>query len=253
MTGFRDPVRLLDEPSTSAELRGLLEVARADTIDRTAVARIEGGVRARMLRAPGMPRRWGIGVSTAALIGWFALHSAASDPSTDALDGAAAPATSIATEPSPALPPTRLVAPAERVPSPSTRTDAPAPARATAPTPPQPRRRSPRSAAAPRASGRASMVATVNPAPETAREEARLLLAARRALALNPAAALARTDEHGRRFPDGALREERELVAVRALVALDRLGEARARADRFIAQVPTSIHRPAMIRARDPK
>ena len=47
------------------------------------------------------------------------------------------------------------------------------------------------------------------------------------------AAALVTTEEHARRYPRGILVQEREAIAVRALVLLGRIDEARARVDRF--------------------
>ena len=57
----------------------------------------------------------------------------------------------------------------------------------------------------------------------------------------NGAAALAATREHERRFPNGLLVQEREAMAVRALVLLGRRDEARARTDRFRAHYPGSV------------
>jgi hypothetical protein len=47
--------------------------------------------------------------------------------------------------------------------------------------------------------------------------------------------------EHERRFPDGRLAEEREVLRVRALVSLGRGGEARQAASRFRRQFPRSV------------
>jgi len=54
------------------------------------------------------------------------------------------------------------------------------------------------------------------------------------------AAALAACDSHARRFPHGQLGEEREAIAIQALVLLHREADARARADRFARAYPTS-------------
>lgn len=69
-----------------------------------------------------------------------------------------------------------------------------------------------------------------------------LLDRAQRALAAAPAEALALSDEHGRRFADGPLAPEREVIAISALVALDRRDEARQRAARFRAEHPGSAY-----------
>jgi hypothetical protein len=74
-------------------------------------------------------------------------------------------------------------------------------------------------------------------------KEAQLLDRAREAVAANPAHALALTDEHAARFPMGRLGQEREVVAIGALVRLGRVEEAKARAARFTEAFPGSAHR----------
>jgi hypothetical protein len=54
--------------------------------------------------------------------------------------------------------------------------------------------------------------------------------------------ALVLLDEHARRFPKGALGEERDAARVAALCALGRVVEARAAADRFLRASPLSPH-----------
>lgn len=65
----------------------------------------------------------------------------------------------------------------------------------------------------------------------------------------DPAHALASTDEHARRFPRGALSEEREAIAVQALAQSGRAEEARSRALRFKKDHPESILLPAVLAA----
>jgi hypothetical protein len=76
----------------------------------------------------------------------------------------------------------------------------------------------------------------------TGMDEVGLLERATRALGSDPQGALALTEEHARRFPSGALTQEREFVAIEALEALRRTGEASARIDRFRARFPGSAH-----------
>jgi hypothetical protein len=77
--------------------------------------------------------------------------------------------------------------------------------------------------------------------------EGALLDAARRAIeSEDGAAALAATSEHERRFRDGLLVQEREAMAVRALLLLGRADEARARAAKFQARFPDSLLLPAL-------
>jgi hypothetical protein len=73
--------------------------------------------------------------------------------------------------------------------------------------------------------------------------ESELLQRAQSALASDPARALALTDQHRRRFPAGALSEEREAIAIQALRGLGREPEARVRAARFETKYPNSVHR----------
>ncbi|XXX80252.1 hypothetical protein WMF30_15910 [Sorangium sp. So ce134] len=76
-----------------------------------------------------------------------------------------------------------------------------------------------------------------------AETESALLQRAQGALGARPAEALALTDVHRARFPRGALSQEREVIAIGALKALGRGGEARARANRFVAEHPSSAYR----------
>ncbi|XXX73842.1 hypothetical protein WMF30_39970 [Sorangium sp. So ce134] len=76
-----------------------------------------------------------------------------------------------------------------------------------------------------------------------AETELGLLQRAQEALAARPAEALALADAHLARFPGGALAQEREVIAIGALQALGRSGEALARAHRFIAEHPSSAYR----------
>ena len=73
--------------------------------------------------------------------------------------------------------------------------------------------------------------------------EVHLLQRAQAALGADPGGALALTVEHARRFPGGALGQERELIAVTALVALGRRPEAEARAASLLERFPASAYR----------
>jgi hypothetical protein len=83
----------------------------------------------------------------------------------------------------------------------------------------------------------------------TSVDEFRLLRAARQALAERPARALELTDEHARRFARGMLSQEREAIAVDALVQLGREGQARTRAQAFLGAYPSSPYRSRVERA----
>ena len=62
----------------------------------------------------------------------------------------------------------------------------------------------------------------------------------------DPNAALARLQDHARRFPGGRLEEEREALTVEALVQSGRYEAARARAAKLRARWPDSLFLPAV-------
>ena len=72
--------------------------------------------------------------------------------------------------------------------------------------------------------------------------ETRLLSQAQAALHATPAAALAATDKHAARFPNGLLLAERELLAAEALLRLERAAEAEDRLRALIASQPGAIY-----------
>jgi hypothetical protein len=84
---------------------------------------------------------------------------------------------------------------------------------------------------------------SAEPDPPAAETESAILQRAQDALNGDPARALALTDLHLARFPGGGLAQEREVLAVAALLRMGRSADARARATRFAASFPTSAHR----------
>jgi hypothetical protein len=78
--------------------------------------------------------------------------------------------------------------------------------------------------------------------PRTPEAEAALLGRAHQALAADPSRALALTEEHRRDYPAGLLGQESDLIAIEALAALGRTGEAQDRAARFRSRYPSSAH-----------
>jgi hypothetical protein len=79
--------------------------------------------------------------------------------------------------------------------------------------------------------------------PSEVAAEVRLLAGAQTALRDGDAIrALGLLDEHARRFPKGALGEERDAVRIASLCALGRATEARDAADRFLRAAPLSPH-----------
>jgi len=70
----------------------------------------------------------------------------------------------------------------------------------------------------------------------------RLLERAQDALRNRPAEALALCADHGRRFPNGMLAQERDAIAVEALAKSGNRAGARARLDLFEKRYPGSTH-----------
>jgi hypothetical protein len=77
---------------------------------------------------------------------------------------------------------------------------------------------------------------------ESERAEVALLDRAQASLHTRPADTLASCEEHARRFASGALVQEREVLAIDALVRLGRRDAAEARAARFRLAFPRSGH-----------
>jgi hypothetical protein len=87
-----------------------------------------------------------------------------------------------------------------------------------------------------------SIVRTPSPEP-TEGEEIALLARAHEALSARPAESLALCGEHAQRFAGGHFVQEREAVAIEALVYLNRKAEAEHRLETFRQRYPTSSHR----------
>ena len=86
----------------------------------------------------------------------------------------------------------------------------------------------------------------VAPGSELARERALLDLARASAAQGEPAQVLERVAQHARQFPHGHLTEEREALAIRALLTLGRVQEARDRAQAFRSAYPNSFLTPVI-------
>ena len=86
----------------------------------------------------------------------------------------------------------------------------------------------------------------VGPSSELARERGLLDLARAAAARGEPAVALEQTQRHRAQFPHGKLAEEREAMAIRALLSLGRAPEAAARARAFRLAYPNSFLTPAI-------
>jgi hypothetical protein len=91
------------------------------------------------------------------------------------------------------------------------------------------------------APGRTGAPSIPGPTPAT---ELDLLQRASDALRTAPETALALADDHARRFPSGALSQEREVIAIEALARLRRMDEARDRGVRLLRVWPNTAHAP---------
>lgn len=89
---------------------------------------------------------------------------------------------------------------------------------------------------------------TSEPAPSAAErdqlaEELRLIRAAYAALQANkPDAALARVEEHAKKFPGGKLSESRDVARIMALCQSGKIAQGRAESARFLARSPGSAY-----------
>jgi hypothetical protein len=93
----------------------------------------------------------------------------------------------------------------------------------------------------------AAPAAPSSPAAAAGRAELHLLGQARAAVARGDfASSLSAIAEHARRFPNGALVEEREALRVKALAGLGRASEARRAAASFRARFPRSVLLPTV-------
>ncbi|HSO37351.1 MAG TPA: hypothetical protein VLT33_32715 [Labilithrix sp.] len=210
-------------------------------LESTAKAAILAAVEAQ-IGLPPVPGGGGGGGAGAAASGGAAATSVARAVAAIAATFAIGVATGVVIAPSvrapaPPAPIAQVAAtiPAARAPSAVSSSEAPLPAVSVGSLP----------AASPTAAPRASRVdAPEGPAPSARGlgAERSLLDIARAALARGEAAeALAAVDRHGREYPEGALVEEREALGVKALVALGRRDEARARAQRFEQRFPNGL------------
>jgi hypothetical protein len=103
------------------------------------------------------------------------------------------------------------------------------------------------SASSPPVSTKGAAAFSTTPAESDLSAERELLDRARSAFAAgDPAATLASVNLHARRFPNGRLEEEREALAVKALVDAGRYDEARARGARFRIRFPRSFLSPTI-------
>jgi hypothetical protein len=226
MTDPKDPPRLLDATGGAPQgLRDLLGAAQKDVGSDAQVARLAARlgpllgppVAPAPVAASGMGAAVKLGLAGVALLvaggGAWLLSAPKSAP----------PSAPISTRMAPA-PPAPVSSPEPAVPS--------GPREAPALQPPLP------GASGVEAPGAARP--SVKPAQVAPLSEAELLEQARSALRSDPSRALARANEHRSRFPGGALIQEREVIAIKALRQLGRASEADRRAEAFEKAFPGS-------------
>jgi hypothetical protein len=219
MTPWTDPPRLLDgELDASDPLARALRAGREDLPTDAALLKIVGGLAAAPL----------LGASTAKAAGaagkWLSLKLASAVVATAVAGGGVVAVVQRWPSPAPTPPrvaPARMLAPRVE-PTPTVAEQPPA---EEPPEPPPPHR---------------SVVAHA-PAPPAV-SEIDLLAQAQGALDSNPRGALALADRHQREFADGAYAQEREVIAIDALLRLGRSRLAADRAARFEENYPGSAH-----------
>lgn len=259
MTSERDPVRLVDGGSeASGELRALLTAARQDLPSEQELSGLAARLGPVLGLAAGAGVLAGAGSSTGA--GAAAGTASAAGTTTGTVGAAGVTAAKSATllkligtvtavagvgaatvwgvtrgDDAPEVRPRPAVV-AKPAPAPEAPRVDPAPP-VVAQAPPESVEEEPAPSVAPR------------PRPQPALSEAELLQAAQSALRTNPRRALALVREHQRRFPRGALAQEREVIAIEALKRSGRAAEAGERAEDFKRANPNSAHRPRIDKA----
>jgi hypothetical protein len=266
---LKDPPRLLDSAAGAPDyLRDALDAGRADVPRTDQLARLASRLPIDVLppNGPGSPPPTPLTAIPSALpgaivgavlglavIGIHALFSRSEAPI--AVDRGAPTAILVATAAAPATPER---APRDGAITPPSMASARAVAAAAIPSAanaePAPRSADQAANAAPiappaiagsdpdRAAGSAPGDVGAEAATVDGENEIQLLQRAQDALGRGPAQALDLINRHASRFPGSILGQEREVIAIDALVRLGRVGEARARAEAFAARFPTSAH-----------
>ncbi len=225
MTAKHDPLRLSADPSTSPRLRSLLVEARADVPGRAELGRLSASIEAAI--AAGLPGPDLSATPAGPSVGG-AVSSKVVVAGASLVVGAALVASSwfvLKDKAHPTPSAARWMEAPSMVPSPGR--NAASASEATAPSEPGSSLPSVPRARDQQASGP---------------KEAVLLDQARGALDRDPRRALALTEEHRRRFPSGALAQEREVIAIEALSRLGQTAEAKSRGSDFARRYPGSAH-----------
>src|SRR5262245_34729660 len=237
MSEQHDPRRLLGDPEF-AELEGGLRSARARGPSAEQLARMRAALGLAAAPAPSAPPAPVAAPASSARVSWLKLIAGGV-----LVIGAAIGLWRGAVR-GPHLEPPGVTAPrslAQPAPAPV------APAPAPAPTTPPPAVREHGGAGASsaplhRTAARVVRSAAKNAAPADPAAELALLKRAKADARSAPAHALALVAEHEQRFPNGVLVEEREVIAIEALLASGQRGAGEARAARFFTRFANSAH-----------
>ena len=231
MNDFQEPPRLFELPDTPEALKSGLEEASRDALGAESVGRIADGVVQSVGAGAGAPGSGGAvgaggsgalakvlaGVAGAGLVAGVAWLAMRDEPRSEPVMTSSAPSMVVETADTSQQSLRELPADSVEIP----------------PTPPEIK-------TAPKSKPAASPAAKKG---DSLAEEHRLLRAARGALPKDPARALALAREHERKFPQGILAQEREVIAIQALAAMGRGDDAREKADGFDEAYPGSPHR----------
>lgn len=214
-----DPPRLRDAPDSG--LRDVMRAAERDVGTDAQVARIAAGLGAVLAPPAAVAAGAGAaGVGTAAKLSLGAVALIVAGGGAWLLSTYQSASPPVPTSSTPVV----AVAPAASLPDPAVAPPAaPSTAQADSAEPP---------AVAPKLIDK--------PTPPAPLSEAELLEQARSALKADPARALARANQHAARFPGGALVQEREVIAIKALRQLGRTAEADKRSEAFAKAFPGS-------------
>jgi hypothetical protein len=236
---MKDPIRLRDDPKASPYCRGLLELGGAPQLPfqydvDSGLERFHVAVRAETHRPSGVRRiprvklaKFSVRAPIYALISGFAAVAFGGSAVWIHHRHAALLARTPAAEPAPAVESRVRPRPLPR----------PAPARdgdaeETSET------ESPRSKSTPAKAPVLKTDGRIEAAREALALETSDIARLRTVARTDPLRALALAQEGAHRFPQGFFSQEREAIAIRSLVKLGHLPEARARAERFLAAYP---------------
>lgn len=245
MTNPQDPPRLLDTEEGSERLRDLVRECRDDVATPGEIKRLESRLVPLIwlpptAAGPGATAGSGSGAAstTAATTSGVAIKTGAAIAIAVGLAGGGLWLSKSTSQSAGGTAPTaeqRQNAPTAVEQSPASEAPAAAPSEPDEQAPPK---------AAPTTSlpGR-SPAAERQPSEATGESESDLLGRAQAALRADPNRALSLAAEHRRKFPNGVLAQEREVLSIEALERLGRHKEAVSRAEGFLRSFPGSAHR----------